>query len=467
MYIFAIVRQNIYKLKKKTVMIKSLRYSLMAAAAMVSSLSFAQTTIDFTAQTVTTVDKVGYTLTAEGYTFKAEKSSGTTVPTQNATSHDLRHYASNTLTISGPEMKQIVFTMSAAGLKQWGEVTPSVGTVTVDTENGTTTWTSDQACTELTLTVGKTNDYGTNTAKTAAQFDLSSAVISAEAGSGEQKKSAGLEFSEATVNHEVGTEFTAPTFSKATTAAVTFASDNEAVATVNAEGVISLAGAEGKAVITATAEANDQYNAGTATCTVYVYHMNAYKKATAVESGKKYLIVAQRDNKTYYAMPAKETYTYGYLSTQSVDGYADEIQIKSSYDDNFLFETLGEGFSICDCYGRYLFMDSDHASFQFGDEPSTWTVAPADNGTFTITNNDKFIQWGSGTFTTFGAYTDKQDGTVLPMLYVLSNTESGLNGVQAETKTVKSGVRYNLAGQRVNNSFKGIVIENGKKVVVK
>ena len=110
-------------------MVKTLRYTLMAVVAMVANFSFAQTTIDFTKQAVTLKDKVGYTLTAEGYTFEADKAAGTTAPTQNGKAKDLRHYAKNTLTISGPAMKEIVFTMSEAGKKQWGDVTPSEGQV--------------------------------------------------------------------------------------------------------------------------------------------------------------------------------------------------------------------------------------------------------------------------------------------------------------------------------------------------
>ena len=283
---------------------------------------------------------------------------------------------------------------------------------------------------------------------------------------GATKKSAELAFSEETVNYEVGTTFTAPTFTKATTAAVTFASDNEAVATVNADGVIAVTGTEGKAVITAASEANDEYNAGSATCTVYVYHMNVYKKATTVETGKKYLIVAQRDNKTYYAIPGKETYTYGYLNTTTpVEGYVDELSVKSSYDDAFTFESCEDGFSIKDCYGRYLYMDAEHASFQFGTDAQAWTVEAAENGTFKLTNNSKFIQWGSGTYTTFGAYAEKQDGTVLPMLYVADDA-TAINGVQTTVKT-QNNVRYNIAGQRVAADYKGIVIVNGKKMLQK
>lgn len=447
-------------------MVKTLRYTLMAVVAMVANFSFAQTTIDFKQQTINVTEKVGYTLTAEGYTFTADKADGTTVPTQNPTSKDLRHYAKNTLTISGPAMKEIVFTMSAAGKKQWGDVTPSEGQVTVDTENGITTWTNTNGSTTVTFTVGTDNTYGSNKSKKAGQFDLASVTITGDA-AGKTKQPANLAFSEATIDHEVGTEFTAPTFTKETTAAVTFVSDNEAVATVNAEGVIALGGEEGKAVITASSEENDAYSADNATCTVYVWHYNVYKKAATVESGKKYMIVAQRDGKTYYAIPAQESSDYGYLSTFKEEGTVDELKIKSSYDDSFAFETLDDGFSIKDCYGRYLYMDTKHNSFQFDKEKSeAWTVEAEENGTFSITNNGKFIQFGSGTYTSFGAYDKLQENAVLPMLFVLNDNESGINGITNDN-TVKNGARYNLAGQRVNNSYKGIVIENGKKFVVK
>ena len=45
------------------------------------------------------------------------------------------------------------------------------------------------------------------------------------------------------------------------------------------------------------------------------------------------------------------------------------------------------------------------------------------------------------------------------------NDASGINNVTVDN--AKKGVRYNLAGQRVNESYKGVVIENGKKMIVK
>lgn len=45
------------------------------------------------------------------------------------------------------------------------------------------------------------------------------------------------------------------------------------------------------------------------------------------------------------------------------------------------------------------------------------------------------------------------------------NDASGINNITVDN--AKKGVRYNLAGQRVNESYKGVVIENGKKIIVK
>lgn len=284
--------------------------------------------------------------------------------------------------------------------------------------------------------------------------------------SGAVKENPALAFSVDKVNHEVGTDFTAPTFSKKTTASVKFSSDNEAVATVNAEGVIALGTEEGKAVITAEAAENDKYAAGKATCTIYVWHYVTYKKATEIVSGEKYLIVAQRDGNTYYAIPQKETANYGYLYTQMKEGTLDELKIESSYDDNFVFAKFEDGYSIQDCYGRYLYMDNEHASFQLGKEPVAWELEASDNGTFSLTNNGKFIQFGQGTFTSFGAYATMQDITVLPMLFKMVEGATGINNIQTTT-AVKNNVMYNIAGQRVNKDYKGLVIMNGKKMMVK
>lgn len=281
------------------------------------------------------------------------------------------------------------------------------------------------------------------------------------------KKGAGLAFSKSKVSVEKGTEFVAPTFTKETTAPVTFTSDNEAVATVSAEGVISLGGAEGTAVVTATSEANDEYEAGEATCTIVVFTYNIYKKATSIESGKAYLIAAQRDNKTYYAYPIAEDKNYGYLQTGINDGYVDEIKVQNNYDDSFVFTTEGNGYSIKDCYGRYLMQSGTYKSFNLSETPLAWTVEAQQDGTFLIMMNGYTMQFGDGTYTSFGVYEGMQTGTALPMLYVYDEGASGINGITASDKANANAPIYNLAGQRVSKDTKGILIQNGKKFVNK
>lgn len=430
-------------------MIKTLRFTLMAVMMLICGAISAQTVVTFTAGT----DKSeGATLTKDGITLTLDKGTSTSGLGKLATA-EYRLYKGNILTVSSTigDITNIEFTCTAENTTKYGPGCFAAQTgYTFEGKVGTWAGTA--------TSVVFTAESGQVRAKTIK--------VTVGGAAGETKKAAKLAFSEEKVNHEVGTAFTAPTFSKETTATVKFSSDNEAVATVNAEGVIALGTEEGKAVITAKAEENDVYAAGSATCTIYVWHYVTYKKATEIVSGKKYLIVAQRDGNTYYAMPCKESYKYGYLSTVMKEGTLDELKVESSYDDNFVFAEFEDGYSIQDCYGRYLYMDGEHASFQLGKEPVAWELESSDNGTFSLTNNGKFIQFGQGTFKSFGAYAIMQDITVLPMLFKMVEGATGINNIQTTT-AVKNNVMYNIAGQRVNKDYKGLVIMNGKKMMVK
>lgn len=460
-------------------MIKTLRFTLMAVMMLIcGAISAQEVTLDFTDNSkwklpegsskklkeskefsngtytvVLTAATSGYYFNTDGYLMLGKKDATLTLPKFD--------FAVSKIEVIGH-----------AGASASVLQNIFVGNVAVSTETkGAALDTNPQSTGDA-----KTNTYEINAAYQAAGNQYTLKVTSKHntqitkiliyKQSGAVKKNPALAFSVDKVNHEVGTDFTSPTFSWDTTAAVKFSSDNEAVATVNAEGVIALGTEEGKAVITAEAAENDKYAAGKATCTIYVWHYVTYKKATAIESGKKYLIVAQRDGNTYYAMPQKETANFGYLNTQMKEGTLDELKIESSYDDNFVFAEFEDGYSIQDCYGRYLYMDNEHASFQLGKEPVAWELEASDNGTFSLTNNGKFIQFGQGTFKSFGAYAIMQDITVLPMLFKMVEGTTGINNIQTTT-AVKNNVMYNIAGQRVNKDYKGLVIMNGKKMMVK
>ncbi|WP_308239100.1 hypothetical protein [uncultured Prevotella sp.] len=460
-------------------MIKTLRFTLMAVMMLIcGAISAQEVTLDFT-------DNSKWKL-PEGSANKATKSQEFSNGTYTVTLAAQTGYYFNTdgylmLGKQGSTLTLPKFDFAVSKIEVVGHAGASasvgqnifVGDKAVSTETkGAAMDTGDKKKTGD----AKTNTYEINAAYQAAGNQYTLKVTSRHntqitkiliyKQEGAIKKNPALAFSVDKVNHEVGTDFKSPTFSWETTATVKFSSDNEAVATVNAEGVIALGTEEGKAVITAEAAENDKYAAGKATCTIYVWHYVTYKKATAIESGKKYLIVAQRDGNTYYAMPQKETANFGYLNTQMKEGTLDELKIESSYDDNFVFAEFEDGYSIQDCYGRYLYMDGEHASFQLGKEPVAWELEASDNGTFSLTNNGKFIQFGDGTYTTFGAYAKKMDKTVLPMLFKMVEGTTGINNIQTTT-AVKNNVMYNIAGQRVNKDYKGLVIMNGKKMMVK
>jgi len=279
------------------------------------------------------------------------------------------------------------------------------------------------------------------------------------------KKSAGLGFSETKVQIEQGGTFSAPTFSNPNNLSVTFSSDNEQVATVNETGIISLAGELGTAVITATSAETDTYKAGEAKCTVQVYAYNIYKKVTTVTSGAKYLIVAQRNDSTMYAYPHSETDTYGYMNCGIINENTDEIKIKTLYNDEFTITTATGGYTIQDCYSRYLWHDGTYSTVSVGTDAKTWTIEPQDNGTFKIEMGGYYMQWGKETYTNFGLYNEKATNTVLPMLYKFDSTTAGISIPNVKIVDDENAPLYNLAGQRVSKSYKGIVVKNGKKYI--
>lgn len=460
-------------------MIKTLRFTLMAVMMLVCGAISAQTvTLDFTdnskwklpegsankatksqefsngTYTVTLAAQTGYYFNTDGYLMLGKKGSTLTLPKFD--------FAVSKIEVVG----QAGASASVGQNIFVGDKAVSTETKGAAMDTGNPQKTGDAKTNAYEIDPGYQAAGNQYILKVTTKHNTQITKILIYKQEGAVKKSAKLAFSEEKVNHEVGTPFTAPTFSKETTADVKFSSNNENVAKVDAKGVISLGTEEGEAVITAESAENDVYAAGKATCTIYVWHYVTYKKATEIESGKKYLIVAQRDDKTYYAMPQKETANYGYLQTQSKEGTLDELKIESSYDDNFVFTSFEDGYSIQDCYGRYLYMDAEHAAFQLGKEAAAWSVEKSENGTFMLTNNGKYIQFGDGTYTSFGAYAEKKDNTVLPMLFVLGEGQTGINNIHTST-VVKNNVMYNLAGQRVNKDYKGLVIMNGKKMMIK
>lgn len=142
-----------------------------------------------------------------------------------------------------------------------------------------------------------------------------------------------------------------------------------------------------------------------------------YKKANAVVSGQKYLLVAG----TAIAQPLANDKTYGYLPIEDVtetDGVITLLEATNA----FTFTEAMGGYTIQDSYGRYLYMLDTHNSFNVSTElPETggiWTVERLDDGAFKVANLEKgkYVQYVTG-FTSYGSYSDLQSGALLPVLY--------------------------------------------------
>lgn len=427
---------------------KILRYSLVGLLMMFCGTTFAQT-VTFVAGTdagsLGTSGTGADQITKNGVTVSI--TGGTLSRTDN-----YRVYKGQTFTVSSTagNITKIEFTSTASDAAQYGPGSfTAIDGYTYSGKVGT--WVGN--ANSISLVAG------------AAQVRMTEIKVTLAQG-GATKKSAELAFDPTKIDVEYGTtDFTAPVFTKATTAPVKFSSDNEGVATVDANGVISLGSEKGTAVITATSDENAEFYAGKATCTIDVSTYNKYKKATAIESGKEYLLVAQRDGKTMYAYPVAADKNYGYMTVGSVDGLKDEVKVKEKYQDGFIFTAEGAGYSIKDvATNRYLTQQGTYNSFQISETPAAWTVNAQADGTFKIEMNGYIMQWGSGTYTTFALYTSMGENAVLPYLYVLDNTASGISNPTVNVLNENAPI-YNLAGQRVSKDTKGILIQNGRKFI--
>ena len=255
-------------------MIKHLRFFMLNLLVLVSAAVMAQTTIDFTKLTWSNP------LVQSPYTFSADKNSGSTAPTQNPNSKDIRLYAKNSLTISTSSGKicKIVFHISTNGLKQWADFTPNNGSVTVSKEKQTATWENAEGATSVTFTVGAKCKYGTAATTKAGQFFFNSVDITELGGTSSTSTSLtfGADVDGKTFIVRQGESFADKTATVTPTDAkgsISYASDNEEAISVNpTTGAVSFL-AFGKATITATFTPEKGYIGSSASYTI------AYRQA--------------------------------------------------------------------------------------------------------------------------------------------------------------------------------------------
>lgn len=184
---------------------------------------------------------------------------------------------------------------------------------------------------------------------------------------------------------------------------------------------ISVAPNEGDARV-ATIPFTSSSSEGTSTANVIINQSGPsyiYTKVTAVESGKKYLLVA---NGGAFILP--ETGSYGYPENTPVTVEENTIELFND-DPAFEFTSKDEGFTIMSKDGKYIYQTGTYNSFNWSTSPSegdVWTVEPQTDGKFRITNVsvNKYIQYSSS-HESWGSYANESG--ILPELYELTSVK--------------------------------------------
>jgi hypothetical protein len=157
----------------------------------------------------------------------------------------------------------------------------------------------------------------------------------------------------------------------------------------------------------------------------------SYKKVTTIESGKAYLIVAEKDGALKVAKPIEKN--YGYLQVADVTDQNGIITQENSTNDFVITATNG-GYTIKQSDNRYLYQTGTYNSFNVAAEPTegqVWTITANADGTFKIENAsvNKWVQLDSN-FGTYGSYNEEK-GT-MPYLYVFDGEAAPVLTIQGE-----------------------------------
>lgn len=420
-------------------MIKILRISMIAVLALIANVSFAGvSTIDFTKLTVTTVsdennkENNGYTFTSGDFTFTAKKNNGSTQPTKNANSKDLRHYAKNTIIISGAKMTKMVFTISNAGKSRWAKVTASEGTMTVDQTKGTATWENTVGSSSVTLTVGDKNEYGTDAKTKAGQFNVDKVDIISDGQGGGETPTPPVEETKA----ENIAAFKA--LASGTTATLTLK---------NAQVVY-------KNVYTTKSGTNTEYYVRDASGAIQFFNTDLELNVNQVING-----TVEVTYSPFNELPeAKKTANTSAEKLTITDGET-AVPTKVTVAD------LTSNKYLCDL------VTVENANI-ISETSGTYTNQYLTNGTDKVMIYNKFktnvtISEGEGYDVTGVLVTAKLSGKIVKELAPISApVPTGINNITTEA-TDANAPAYNLSGQRVGKNAKGVLIKNGKKYVVK
>lgn len=254
--------------------------------------------------------------------------------------------------------------------------------------------------------------------------------------SGEAKKPAGITWGTASRDVTLGAEDNnLPTLSNTNNLPVTYSSDNTEVATIDAEGTITLVAA-GTANLTASFAGNDEYEAAEVTVKLNV-------KAAATEPDPSEDITNTPET-AYTVAQANELIAAG-------KGLDSKVYVAG---------TITKIKEVSTQYGNATFWIGDEATRGEADL-QIYRGYFLENEKFTAENQikvgDKVVMYGL--LVDYNGTKEMKDVHV----YSLNGNQTvGIRGIEAGKNSQSI---YNLAGQRVGKAVKGIYVINGKKVV--
>lgn len=192
-----------------------------------------------------------------------------------------------------------------------------------------------------------------------------------------------------------------------------------------------------------------------------------FVKAAAIESGKKYLLVA--DGKAATGK-VKNDAAYGYLLVEAVTIEGDVASAPADY--GFTISAVEGAYTIQRPDGTYVAMKGTYNSFNFYASPEEWyewVISINNDGTADIWNSDadKYVAYDAQ-YSSYGCYPEEKAETCIkPTLYVLDESQSGVVEIVIDEN---APVEYfNIQGVKVDveNAAPGLYIRRQGNVATK
>lgn len=446
---------------------KILRVSLFGILMMVCGLVSAQTTVTFDA----TVDKSDVTeaskdvsITKDG--IKIQLSEG-----MLGNGEQYRCYKGQSMKVSSTvgNIVKVALVCTANGTTKYGPgcFTVTDGTYKFEDEAKDGEWTGDASSVVFTASSN--------------QVRMTKIEVTYLKSGEEMKKDPELSFSESVLNVTMGSDFTVPTLTKATSAAVVYASSNENVATVDAATGALVLVAPGTSVITASVEATDTYAAGSASYNLVVNDVvrtevdEPYSETFETGIGSFTINDVMLGEGITYVWKHDASFKYMKASAYNKKNIESESWMISPVIK--LAETEVVRYVVFEqCINKYFGDVTNEATLWVKEQGGDWKQLSITYPALPETGN--WSQFETQVVSLAGyegkniqigfKYTSTSEaaGTwEIKNFKVSTDNPTSINKIEADK--VSDGAIYNLSGQRLSKPAKGINIIGGKKVVVK